>query len=832
MVQATGPSLEPTPLADASIRRLHRRALTATNDIYALLDAARERRVLLWSGVDRRSTSRTARVSAVDESSFRLQAENIPSVARQMYFSFSLDGTRYFFACAIRGRNSQGELIAGLPSGVYEAERRDIHRRPMTSNLADAVRVELRSKEGSRSTVARVCDRSYDGLGVSAHQADFFESGEEVLVRFVDGEDAGKTLFGMIRHTSGGLSTNGSVRMGLSVSSTPLSEPIPVESRESILAGGITTRAWRRIVLAGSQAQALPSTLARRVRRARPVSAPEIVEYRNDRGQRLVGILDGSTEAGSTAVLIPPSWGRTKETFLPLARSIIKTFEGSGELVSVLRFDGANRRGESYIEPDARHPGDEYLRFKFSQAVSDIRASAAHLKATLNPRSIVLVTFSLASIEGRRAVSLDAGRLLSGWISVVGMVDLQSGLRSVSGGVDYAYGLLEGVSFGRHELVGVLADMDYTGRDALDHRMVFLEDARRDMASVKVPVTWIHGRHDAWMDLDRVVTLMSSGDSSARRLIEVPTGHELRNSREALETFQLIAREIGRISVGKDLKLGIPDLADVVRRREAERSRLPEPAFRAQSFWRDYVLGRNGDGGIRLLTATDAYRSLMETQVRLLGLRSGDRVLDLGSGTGELAQAVSRSGSVTRISVVEVDIVSEALRRSRSQNNNDRVIKLASVQSDLDIRERSLPFSTCSADRVLASLLLSYLRSPQNVLAEARRILRPGGVLVVSSLKRDADISRIYATGIAELQADRVLEVFGEEVAGRFAVLQREFLNSASRLLDLEESGRFCFYDEEELRALLKSAGFVNISTEAAFGEPPQAFVAVARRPE
>lgn len=827
MVQATGPTVEPTPLADSSIRRLHRRAVTAVRDIRSLLEAAQARETLLWSGVDRRNTSRTARIVRVDATGFLLRAVNISSSPRQLYFSFSLDATRYFFACSVKTTRRTGELRANLPSAIYEAERRDIQRREIAADSDSAVHVELRSKEGSRLTVAQVRDRSYDGLGVNARRGGHLRAGDEVLVTFMNGSEVGSTLFGTVRHTSSKGVPSQFVRIGLSVSSTPPNTPIPVDSRDAILPGGVTARVWRRLVLAGTQAQALPINLSRRVGRARAAFAPKIVEYQNDLGQRLVGILDGSGESGGTAVLIPPSWGRTKETFLPLARSIVKAFEGSGEQVAVLRFDGTNRRGESFIEPDARHPGDEYLRFRFSRAVADIRASASYLRATLRPKKIVLVTFSLASIEGRRAVSTDSAGLFSGWVSVVGMVDLQSGLRAVSGGVDYAYGLLEGVSFGRHELVGVLADMDHTGLDALEHRLVFLEDARRDMAAVTIPVTWLHGRHDAWMDLERVVKLMSSGDSSARRLIEIPTGHELRSSREALETFQLIAKEIGRISLGKELKVGLPDFADIVRRREAERARLPKADFRAQSFWREYVLGRSGVGGIKLLTATNAYKSLIDTQIALLAVEPKDCVLDLGSGTGELARALSRNRSVQPLRVIEVDIVFEALRRSRAGEGP----LVSSVQVDLDLDAGSLPFASNSADRILASLLLSYLRFPERALAEARRILRPGGTLVVSSLRRDADISRIYADGIAELQEDRIAALFGEEMTGRFASLQREFLNSASRLLDLEESGRFRFYDQEELTGLLEGAGFLDVSTTPAFGEPPQAFVAVGRCP-
>ena len=88
---------------------------------------------------------------------------------------------------------------------------------------------------------------------------------------------------------------------------------------------------------------------------------PEIrvVRYQNERGERLVGIIDswGDTR-GATAVVIAPAWGRTKETLLPLARTIVETFRAANHPVVVLRFDGIRKRGESHNDPDCLEAGN------------------------------------------------------------------------------------------------------------------------------------------------------------------------------------------------------------------------------------------------------------------------------------------------------------------------------------------------------------------------------------------------------------------------------------------------------------------------------------------
>ena len=824
-----------TPLSEESLRRLHRRALSDPAEIHAVLERARQLQVPLRNGVDRRSAARHARIAWLRDDSIGLRVENISASHRQLYLSFELEGADYFFACTVARSARTDELVARVPGSVYEAERRDLRRRQQVESMGPT-EVELRQVPAGATAIAHVHDWSYDGLGVALPADRAFAPGAGLSVRFLDGSDEGDVAHATIRHQRADEHRPGWVRLGLSVSKAPHGELVAVEARDRILPESTASRTWKRFVLASAPARIAPLMLAKRIGVLRSSASPRIVEYENNRSERIVGIVDSSsaTSRGGVAVLIPPSWGRTKETFLPLAKTLVRAFEASGEPVTVLRFDGTNRRGESFIAPRYRRSGDEYLGFRFSQAVQDIHASVDFLIRSIDPEKIVLVTFSLASIEGRRAVATDRSGRLGGWVSVVGMADLQSGLRAVSGGVDYAYGLVEGVSFGRHELVGVLSDMDLTGRDALNHRLVYFEDARRDMAEINVPVTWLHGRHDGWIDLDRIVTLMSSGDTSNRRVVEIPTGHELRGSTEALETFQLIASEVGRIGLGKSIKPRLPSIRELERAQHAERSRRPTVSLDAQIFWRDYVLGREGEGGIGLLTATGAYQDLMSAQVERLALRPGDRVVDLGSGTGELVLAIGRKiwrPTVPR--VIEVDLVTEALRRSRERHEQHlgELVPVVRLAADLDLGVRSLPLMPASVHAALASLLVSYLRTPEVLLRDLLRVVRPGGRVVISSLRRDADISKIYVAGMAELQPDRLISLFGPDVASRFEALQREFLNSAAKLVDLEESGRFRFFDGDHLGDLVRAAGFVDVTVEAAFGDPPQAFIASARRP-
>ena len=584
----------------------------------------------------------------------------------------------------------------------------------------------------------------------------------------------------------------------------------------------------------------MPSRIANRVRRKRTRQpAVELIEYPNGAGGMLRAIVSRTGDAlGAPAVVIPPAWGKTKETLVVLAETLIRTFERAGEPLVVVRFDGTNRRGESSIDRENRAPGREYLAFTFSQAVRDITATFDYLESSPEFRcsGFVLVSFSLGSIEARRAIAIDKAERVLGWISVVGMVDLQSGLRKVSGGVDYAYGRIRGVEFGHHELVGVVADMDHTGQDALDHGLVFAEDSRRDMAQIDIPVTWIHGRYDAWMDMWRVRDVLAAGDSSRRRLIEVSAGHQMRSSREALETFQLVAQQAAVMALGREVAPALIDLVAVEEIGRAERARTAAPRVDLRRFWRDYLLGRDLRIGFELMTSTTAYRELMVLQIEQLALAESDTVVDLGAGTGDFPLLTAAAPDCPAgLHIIQLDHVTEALARGMRRFDSKRLpgsgMKVTWIAADLEVdAQKALPLASGSADAVLASLLISYVSRPEALLRDVRELLRPGGRLVLSTLRRDADISRIYVDGIAELPPDRVRDHFGAEASRDFHVLQRRFLNDAARLMHFEETGLFRFWDAGELVEMVKKAGFQNVRSERTFGTPPQAVVVSAER--
>jgi 2-polyprenyl-3-methyl-5-hydroxy-6-metoxy-1,4-benzoquinol methylase len=102
-------------------------------------------------------------------------------------------------------------------------------------------------------------------------------------------------------------------------------------------------------------------------------------------------------------------------------------------------------------------------------------------------------------------------------------------------------------------------------------------------------------------------------------------------------------------------------------------------------------------------------------------VRAGDRVLDVGCGEGRFAAELARAGTL----VVGLDVAEEPLRRARS------------LHPELDLRlledEGSWPLEDGSFDVVWAGEVLEHVADTAAWLSQARRVLRSGGSLLLST---------------------------------------------------------------------------------------------------
>jgi ubiquinone/menaquinone biosynthesis C-methylase UbiE len=131
--------------------------------------------------------------------------------------------------------------------------------------------------------------------------------------------------------------------------------------------------------------------------------------------------------------------------------------------------------------------------------------------------------------------------------------------------------------------------------------------------------------------------------------------------------------------------------------------------------------------------------------LQLLAARPGERVLEIGPGTGHAVAALARSVGPAG-QVIGADLSARMLARSRHRAARAGCAsRIRLIQGDA----HQLPLRSGCFDAVFMSFVLELIDTPQipAVLGECRRVLRPGGRLAVVSLQLTqppAAMARLY----------------------------------------------------------------------------------------
>jgi SAM-dependent methyltransferase len=126
----------------------------------------------------------------------------------------------------------------------------------------------------------------------------------------------------------------------------------------------------------------------------------------------------------------------------------------------------------------------------------------------------------------------------------------------------------------------------------------------------------------------------------------------------------------------------------------------------------------HGDGYNKIMGRFSV--SLAQQFLGFTGHPPGERILDVGSGTGSLSFALAARGDHKEI--VGIDVGEPFVTFAREHNTDPRTsFRIADATA--------LPFEDATFDRAVSQLVLQFLPEPLQAVREMKRVVRPGGTV-------------------------------------------------------------------------------------------------------
>lgn len=554
----------------------------------------------------------------------------------------------------------------------------------------------------------------------------------------------------------------------------------------------------------------------------------ELVTYNNHQGKRIVGFFDHpkSITGQEPFIVIPPGYGETKRDALAISYYLAKNG------FRVIRYDATDHLGES---------DGEITTTTMPKLKADLIATLDYVEKTFEVRQLGVIASSLAKRMAIKAAAEDSR--ITFLLGVVGVVNLQGTLKAI-----YQEDIIGDVSQGRikdfYDVLGFDIDKEYP-ISAIREQYHDLQTTINDMQKIRIPVVFLVAEDDVWVRLNDVKLVVESSPDSPRELHLIPEAmHQLfENPRAAKIALKQAVVSATKYLYRRNVRLEEavePNLRELARQNQLEKQRLGTltqvTAEGEQQFWTEYL-----SSYLMLSKVPDYQRYLSAIQEVLGDIRDGDVILDAGCGVGYfggwvlaiLLNRLKKTGMrFPHYQYIGLDFVQAALDQARGQHENilskfhastpnkgnkkssEAPVELIYILGDLN---KPMSMADGSVHKICCSLVLSYLEEPLFCARELMRVLKPGGRIVVTSLKPYPDLSQIYRNFISQAKTERdILEA-------------RRLLSNTGRIRQKESEGHYSFYSDKELMALMVAIGGEKVKAYRSFGN--QVNVVVATKP-
>ena len=127
-----------------------------------------------------------------------------------------------------------------------------------------------------------------------------------------------------------------------------------------------------------------------------------------------------------------------------------------------------------------------------------------------------------------------------------------------------------------------------------------------------------------------------------------------------------------------------------------------------------------------------------EEFVARLDLGPGTKVLDVATGTGNLAIPAARTGATVTGIDIAPNLIEQAIERAKSEG----------VEAKFDVGDaEALPYDDASFDTVITMFGAMFAPRPDVTAAELKRVTKPGGLIAMANWTPEAFTGRMFKTG-------------------------------------------------------------------------------------
>lgn len=204
------------------------------------------------------------------------------------------------------------------------------------------------------------------------------------------------------------------------------------------------------------------------------------------------------------------------------------------------------------------------------------------------------------------------------------------------------------------------------------------------------------------------------------------------------------------------------------------------------------------------------HKDLQDDIIKELDLRSGQRLLDAGIGTGPLELSLIRNG-VINVYITGVDLSEQMLKKAQTKLVN-KFKGFKAMRLDLN---NPLPFQDNYFDRIATSNTFYILYNKSGAIKEFYRTLRLGGRLVLSTPHENfkgMELMKYHYRKANKLE--HYLKALVETLGAFLLILPFEFLITIA-----EKRGEYEHLDRKTLERLFKESGFDSHKIKLSFAD-------------